>query len=302
MTSLREAAPEAIAQAWNAAVPTRYRLEAALVSQNLLNDGLLHEEASLWSDGAFVAVKRSAAALYDGPDPKVAHLSLFSDGAEDLLTRALDLLRAEGYGAAVVGTDSGHFLPGAPTDIPWMAHALKGVGFVRGGLAFDLERDLRGYVAPPSAAGEYRRLASREDAEKLDAFLAREFPGRWRFDVGRKIEREGLETVFGLFIEGECEGFALLQSGDSAFPIGGAVWRLYLGEAWGSLGPIGVSKGLRGNGYGYSLLSAALRELRESGTARTIIDWTDLVDYYGAQGFSVARTYRSYRLDLAAGR
>ncbi len=312
MTPLRERGAQAVADAWNASVPAKYRVDAALVEANLLGHPLLHEEASNWSDETFVAIKRSAAGLYDGPNRKTAHLSLLahrppSDDSPAKfphapVTAAIDTLREEGYDAIVVGQDSGHFLPGAPTDIPWLGWFLKGFGFERGGLSFDLEHDAR-EIDPrgesPSTEIVLRTLGE-GDVESLDQFLAGEFPGRWRYDVGRKVDVEGPRTVFGLLVDGRVQGFAQLQEDGCRLPIGGANWRNDLGPAWGSLGPIGVSKALRGQSYGIDLLNAALVELRSRGARRTIIDWTGLVDFYGTQGFSVARTYRSYRLSLRA--
>jgi GNAT superfamily N-acetyltransferase len=300
---LREVGPEAIAHAWNASAGDKYRIEPDLVIQNLLGHQLLNAPVSFWDDQSFVAIKNSAASLYQGPDPKTAHLSLFAGPqASALLRHSIDSLRDQGYDSLVVGMDSGHFLPGAPVEIPWIEPWLTGEGFVAGGEAVDLERDMRNYAFEvPPLPGE-RRTLGKDDLPKLERFLQREFPGRWRYDVMRKVDVEGPQTVFGLFIEGEGEGFALLQGEGCRLPIGGAVWKTDLGPSWGSLGPIGVSKALRGQGQGYALLGAALLELKRRGAHRSIIDWTGLVSFYGAHGFKVNRTYRSYRLDLSADR
>jgi hypothetical protein len=49
------------------------------------------------------------------------------------------------------------------------------------------------------------------------------------------------------------------------------------------------------------LLDHALAQLAADGAKQTIIDWTNLVDFYGKFGFEVTRTYRtlSLRLDEA---
>jgi len=104
--------------------------------------------------------------------------------------------------------------------------------------------------------------------------------------------------VFGLFKGETLDGFALIQDWQNKTPIGGAVWRNDLGEKWGSLGPIGVSKSIRGHGYGHALLGEALMELKKRGAQRTIIDWTGLIDFYGKHGFETARTYKSMTLLL----
>lgn len=302
MTPLRERGAQAIADAWNAAAGPKYRIDDALVAQNLLDHPLFHEEASFWLDDAFVAVKRSAAGLYEGPDPEVAHLALFSPGAERLLPQVSNVLRGDGFKALVVGQDSGHFLPGAPTDVPWMGLLLKAHGFEPGGLAFDLERDLHDLPQSP-ADPDYDFRALREgDIDALTDFLGAEFPGRWRYDIAHKVEVEGPQTLFSLFREGRCDGFALLQNETTREPIGGAVWRADLGPSWGSLGPIGISSHRRGAGLGRTFLNRALVELRSRGVRRAIIDWTGLVDFYGTQGFSVNRAYRSYRVNLSVDR
>lgn len=287
---------EPIAAAWNDTAPARFRLDADLVRQNLLTSPLLDRDASFGDTTGFVAIKRSAAELYGGPDPLVYHLSLFSEPRR-FLGPTIEALRAKGAKALVVGMDSGHFLPGLPVEMESTARILESFGFVGGGVANDLERDLRDYEAPLATDAEFRTLIE-EDVQALDAFFIREFPGRWRFDVMGKVSVEGPSTVFGLFLQGVLEGFALLQSDGCRKPIGGAVWRNDLGPDWGSLGPIGISAAVRGHGHGNALLGQALAELRRRGARQSIIDWTSLVDFYGAHGFAVTRRYRSYRLDL----
>lgn len=300
MKPLADVSPTEIANAWPSG--DKYRIDGDLVRLNLLDSPLFDPEASIWDNNGFVAVKRSADAFYRGPDPKVAHLSLFGGGPGAALDRAVSHLASNGVEALVVGMDSGHFLPGLPVDLTAEAAWLESRGFQPGGLANDLERDLRDYRAPrPIPPAEYRRLHEGDELE-LDTFLVREFPGRWHYDVRRKIAAEGISTVFGLFVDGHCEGFALLQQDGCRLPIGGAVWRHSLGPSWGSLGPIGISKALRGQGLGDGLLAAALERLRDDGARQTIIDWTGLVDFYGAHGFTVTRQYRSYRLPLPSPR
>ncbi len=303
MIPLTQIGADAVAAAWNAAAGPKYRIDAALIEQNIFGSPLFDPEASVWEDGSFVAVKRSAASLYQGPDPAVAHLSLFVAAQPGgLLDHAVSRLRENGVTALVVGMDSGHFLPGAPEDISWMERWLADGGFTPGGQAVDLERDMVDYeFVVPSLGGEHRTLLP-EDIPLLETFLKREFPGRWHYDVMRKVKAEGPGTVFGFFLDGACEGFASLQGEGCLLPIGGAVWHQSLGKSWGSLGPIGISKSIRGKGQGNALLGAALLELRRRGARRSIIDWTGLIDFYGAHGFAVTRRYRSYRRELSVDR
>ena len=156
----------------------------------------------------------------------------------------------------------------------------------------DLERDLNGYQPTPFDRAEFRYLRA-NDLPALTEFFEREFPHRWRYDVIRKfsLEEPG-SSVFGMFVNGNLEGFALLQQAGCVCPIGGAVWHRSLGPNWGSLGPIGISEKIRGQGLGGALLDHALGQLAQDGAAQTIIDWTNLIDFYGKYGFEVTRTYR----------
>ena len=105
--------------------------------------------------------------------------------------------------------------------------------------------------------------------------------------------------VYVLELDGAVEGFAMTQLAGDMHRRAGAVWSHDLGEMWGALGPIGVSKGLRGRGHGDGLLAAALCGLRDEGARQTIIDWTTLVDFYGKHGFRKSREYETFVAPLA---
>ena len=90
----------------------------------------------------------------------------------------------------------------------------------------------------------------------------------------------------------------MIQDWRHKMPIGGAVWRLSLGEKWGSLGPIGVATQERGRGLGHALLGSALINLKQRGVRQCIIDWTTLDDFYGKHGFEVSRRYKIASLKL----
>ncbi|MCX7840762.1 MAG: GNAT family N-acetyltransferase, partial [Anaerolineae bacterium] len=101
---------------------------------------------------------------------------------------------------------------------------------------------------------------------------------------GRFSDYIVLQTARGI------EGTARLTFEDSERPIE----RYYphrLPRPWGQLGSIGVSRDARGKGYGSALLDAGLRYLRARGVRGCIIDWTNLVEWYGKFGFTPHRWY-----------
>ena len=318
---------DALAGLWARVYPERYHVTPALLRAKTTESPLFDWGASFMElrDGApvaFTAVKRSAGRLYKGPDKDVAHLTglAFDDPLVgiDLMAVTKQVLRERGIHGLRFGQDAGHFFPGCPSDCLALRDFLIVEGFEEGEEVVDLERDLASYEPPEGALDAVHAWSggplpacdpgkavvapiSPEHAPLLKEFLMREFPGRWAYDTLRLLDREERhDGVFALFIDGAIEGFALTQAEGQKIPIGGAVWHLNLGEKWGSLGPIGVSHRVRGQGYGGALLGATLCVLRDRGVRRCIIDWTTLVEFYGKHGFEPTRTYRVFNLALDA--
>ena len=283
---------------WERFFPARFMVDEALLRFNFLDCPLALHDASLVTDEGFVLVKASPVGRTYGDGPLMsAHVSALAfsslEAGARLLGRARAVLSSAGFDAWQFGQDWRHFFPGAPRESTELAIALVDAGFeTKAQVQFDVERDLAGYE-PPVAPSVLARPCSTNDREALDQFFVREFPGRWRTDVMEKFGEEP-HSVYGLFIGGACQGFAMTQREGDKNRRAGAVWSRDLGPSWGALGPIGVSKALRGEGHGHALLAAALCGLRDQGARRTIIDWTVLLDFYGRHGFEVAREYRSF--------
>lgn len=302
---------QALAKLWNEMYPEKYRIDAALLELNTVQSPVFDwgvSQIEVDASGevmAFVAFKRSAAGLFKGPSIDQAHMSAIAYRdpmlAVDLVAEAKRTLRNRGVNKVVFGADSRHFWPGCPADVGSLCGFLMVEGFEDIGEAFDLERDLAGYELPsPAPMGfDFRPLASDDDVVALRVFLESEFPGRWLHDTMDKIRAENDPSCVFVALEGnKVVGFALIQSANHQLPIGGAVWRDSLGEHWGSLGPIGVSADMRGQGLGHGVLGAALMHLKSLGVRQCIIDWTTLDQFYGRHGFEVTRTYKPCSLRL----
>ena len=171
-----------------------------------------------------------------------------------------------------------------------------------GGVVWDVAHDLRAYAwqpgayaGPPGAAGpaSMARPARPGEEEALLAFLRREFPGRWRFEAQEFLHDGGRVSDFMLLLAADgVAGFCQLTFAASLRPLD-RYFMHRLPRPWGQLGPIGVSQACRGMGYGAALLDAGLRRLRADGVAGCVIDWTDLLAFYGRFGF---RPYRRYEM------
>lgn len=304
--SFRNADFDALTILWNTVAPKEFELDSATLRRQIVGSPLLDWGASSIEvvDGeplALVAIKRSAAGLYGG-DPDVAHISAFAchecQYGVDLMAQAKQMLRQRGVYKLVFGMDSQHFFPGCPDIWPMLHDFLTVEGFEEGGEYYDLTHDLRNFQSRCELSEQVLPVEHATVPLLMD-FLEREFPGRWMYDTQMKLEAEESPSfIYGLFLHGRCEGFAVTQNSDSKLPINGAVFSKSLGENWCALGPIGVSKSIRGSGWGDKLLAGALHDMKQRGKALCRIDWTGLADWYGKHGFKIERKYRSMTLRL----
>ncbi len=227
-------------------------------------------------------------------------------GIGTLLLRAAEArFRAEGASKVILGGSFHHVFPGIPAFFPGSdaddaaLRFFETHGYARGKEVWDVRRNLAG---PPNlpVVGALRegvelRPMRPEEAPLMLAFLNRDFAGRWPRDVAHHLAHGGPAAhVFGLFVGEEPQGFALLHPPHAPNAL------RWSGFAAGiaALGPIGVSPVLRGQGFGLSLLVRALEQLREWGASDTVIDWTDLLDFYSRCGFRPWLRYRLAQKDL----
>ncbi len=314
-----ELAPELVAL-WNAALGARFPLTARLWRQNVDEDpnradgdGLIARAGDgavagfaltrmLRRDGA--AVKGDLAALRDlgwiiglvvGPE----HAGQGLGGR--LLGLAEGRLRGRGAMGCDPGGGVGHLLPGPPAGGEEDERALR--FWVRHGYrperrVHDLRRSLADWAPPPPPAalceGGYRIVpgAPGEEGAVVD-FLRRAFPGRWRYEVAEAFARGGAAGDVLLVKDGAgtIEGFLCLWPFDGALLGSGDHWFPALGPRFGAIGPLGVAASVRGRGLGLALVAEGVSELRRRGVEECVIDWTDLLDFYGRLGF---RPWRSY--------
>jgi predicted N-acetyltransferase YhbS len=217
-----------------------------------------------------------------------------------LLTLAETRLRNAGAKRIVLGGSFHHFLAGVPDD------AAKGffanAGYTMGKAVWDVRRRLQAEPALPDISGILTaapdvaiRPVRPEETGDLLSFLGNAFPGRWHRDVAWYLESGGSPAmILGLFADGQIAGFAHLHPPGSP-----GTWR-WAGAVPGvaALGPIGIDEGQRGRGLGLALLIQGLQALRVVGADETVIDWTDLLDFYGRCGFVPWLAYRLADKDL----
>jgi len=310
----REMLPEVLG-VWNAALGDRFPLARDLFVQNAIADPhfdpegfwVAHLPAPAGVIGICLAKTAREPLAADGVLPDRGWISLLAvhpasqrrGVGRALLRQAEDYLRARGRRRAVLGGDPNHFLPGIPLSAGALAF-FGSCGYRLAGDAYDLRRSLAGYETPGAVAAaaaarpdvEIRPLTTGE-APRLLAFLDETFPGRWRYTVGRFLDSGGsIGDIMGVVEPGGVSGFAHLFHPASARIGPSIAWTARTARRAGGLGPMGLARVLRGRGLGLALVDRAVRRLADLGIEEVVVDWTDLLAFYGRLGFLPWRQYR----------
>lgn len=202
---------------------------------------------------------------------------------------------AEQAGITQVECGSGfcYLWPGLPADLPDARPFAKALGFRVGESTWDLRGDVGGLTADVAAsalvAAEGMRVeaAAPGDRTELLGFLFREFGGEWWRDTRLFLDLGGSIADFLLLRDASdaIVGHARLHT-PATRPVGPPMfWSERRSPGSGGLGPIGVAQSLRGRGLGRALLAIALGRLRDAGLSDVVIDFTNLLGFYGPLGF-----------------
>ncbi|MDQ3282795.1 MAG: GNAT family N-acetyltransferase [Acidobacteriota bacterium] len=173
-----------------------------------------------------------------------------------LATQLLD----NAQGVTVVAAEPGnYFTPGVPLDDDNARAFFRVRGFLETQTTWNLDVDLGTFTAPAEVL-----RPTHEDADRVLAYVEREFGRIWRFEAAKAFERE-TPPAFISMDEGAITGFAVHDVNNRGL---------------GFFGPTGVSKSMRGRGIGGKLLLASLEDLHRLGYSRCVIPWTDALEFY----------------------
>jgi GNAT superfamily N-acetyltransferase len=174
--------------------------------------------------------------------------------------------RRQGIGTALLGDESvvfaepgNYFTPGVSMEDEGTRAFFNQRGFTETQSTWNLEVDLDGSLPKGNAT-----RPTHADADRVLAFVEREFGRIWRFEAAKAFERE-VPPAFIAEEGGEITGFAVHDVNNRGL---------------GFFGPTGVAKSMRGKGVGCRLLLASLADLRDMGYARAVIPWTDALEFY----------------------
>ena len=258
-----------------------------------------------WAQGAVIASFLDGYPLVAGPAHGWIDALAVAPAAQRqglgcrLLAAAERWLHEHGRTHMSIGASLRPFAPGVPFELNLTPF------FVRHGyteldasgepqITHDLAADLSHY-RPPADLRQLPatvRPAQRGQEGSLLAFLAAEFPGRWHYEAEQFLRHDGgrISDYMLLWAEQGVQGACLLTFPDAVRPME-RYYPYSLPKPWGQAGSIGISAALRGQGYGSVLLDASLRRLHDTGINGCVIDWTNLLDFYGRFGFQPLRSY-----------
>ncbi|AAM23519.1 ribosomal protein S18 acetylase RimI-like enzyme [Caldanaerobacter subterraneus subsp. tengcongensis MB4] len=215
----------------------------------------------------------------------------------ELLRKAEEALKANGVKTVVLGQDPWHYFPGIPSEYIDTVEWFKKKGYVEFGEEYDLYCRLNGegqVTLPVFPEVEFKILDKWQKNSFLE-FLNRCFPGRWEYEAIKYFEKggEGREFVVAEK-KGKIIGFCRINDSKSPFIAQNVYWAPLFEEELGGIGPLGIDPEERGKGYGLAIVQAGMYFLNQRGIRNIVIDWTNLVDFYGKLGCKVWKRYIKY--------
>lgn len=299
---------------WNRCIGEHYPMTERLFSQNVLGDPFGQHNGNLVAlEGGKVVGWILSRYLEDVPPELSQHKGRASIGAlcvdpeyrcQGIATALYELaegsLKSQGANSVSVVHYPYHLTPGVPSEAPDLKTFLERRGFSNWHETYDLRRQLQDYEIPTEVAQRLKeqnlkveiRPAHEGEQRAIVEFVGREFPGGWHYDTKRFFEKGGDPSDIVIAIErNEIIGFCHTFTPESIELRGSTHWFPLLQGRWGGLGPIEIAADHRGRGLGLALLCYSVWHNKRRGVVDMVIDWTDLVEFYGRIGFKIWKRY-----------
>ena len=297
---------------WNDNIGTIFPMDTKLMRQNIENDMNKKKIIGAYNEDiltGFIIFKQWTAKsgmiepknIYGNINSVIVDVKYRYQGiGTKLFDIAENELKAWGVRTISIGSDTFHFFPGVPSGFKTLIKLLNSRGYIVSDSQFDLICDISKVEfnkLPKMKISTDKRfrieIFNEKDKEDLYSFFRRCFPGRWYeeimefFNIGMK-ERDLIVLKDNMSII----GFAHIYDNKSTFIGPPVYWRGLLNEDYGGLGPIGIDEGYRKQGLGLLLLYRSLEILKQRQVEKMVIDWTDLLDFYGLFNFLPWKEYK----------
>ncbi len=305
---------ESVIELWQRCLGTQYPLTDRLFRQNVLNDPFGQSEGNVVALQNGQLVGWALCRVLKGLPPELAryegrasigalcvHPNHRRRGIGSLLyTHAEAFVLSQGASTFTVVHYPHHLLVGIPSEAADLKAFLARHGFQEWRDAYDLHRRLTDPTLGAQLTDGMRTLppqvsirpAQHGNEGVIIDFVAREFPGGWHYDTQRFFDHGGVPSDLIVVLEDHAMvGFAHTHTPDSVELRGSLHWISQRAKGWGGLGPIGIAATHRRRGIGFALLCAGVQHLRARGVEDLVIDWTDLLNFYGRLGFRIWKRY-----------
>lgn len=212
-----------------------------------------------------------------------------------LLEKAEKALQKQGCKTMFLGRDPAHYFPGIPLEYEDTKMWFEKRNYHAAEVASDLIK-----VYKPDEKFDFIKPKDIEvslikNKDELLSFLHRCFPGRWEYEAKRYFNNGGTGREFVVFRkENKIIGFCRINDFKSPIIGPNIYWAPLFNEGVGGVGPLGIDKNERKNGYGLAIVKAGISFLRERQMNTIIIDWTGLLDFYKKIDYKVWKQYQQY--------
>ncbi|WP_062353966.1 GNAT family N-acetyltransferase [Bacillus kwashiorkori] len=293
---------------WNKEIGNDFPLRQELFYQNSFSD------VNVLQNGSFLAVNENGKLVgfiiskfwqeqnFDNFHPHTGWIQVLLVDSDyrncgigtELLTRAENALKESAVTKILIGSDPWHYFPGVPLEYKATITWLQNRGYEFNTVETDLYKifsDGEDIHLPSIPDIQYTILAERDQNLFID-FLHENFPGRWEYEAIQYFKRNGVGREFVIAKkQGRIIGFCRINDAKSPFIAQNVYWSPLFSEELGGVGPLGIARSERKNGYGLAIVKAGIYFLRERGIKHMVIDWTGLVDFYGKLGFKPWKQY-----------
>lgn len=214
-----------------------------------------------------------------------------------LVDPALAGLKARGVQEVQLGGGGrSYFWCGVPTTLPAAWAFFSACGWRERERSVDLVQELVQYTTPTWVTERIRQrhimigTATPAEARSVLAFEEQHFP-KWLHAFAHVVAQGAWEDlIVARDTAGAIVGTTLIRApGSSWWP--GDVWDALLGEATGSIGPLGVREDRREQGIGLALAAYVTDVLQQRHVQTSYVGWTWLVEWYGHLGYHVWHEY-----------
>ena len=216
-----------------------------------------------------------------------------------LLERSLAEFTKLGKQEVWIGQDLGNFFPGVPTDFDNLTPSfLEKRRFSFLGATHDLLMIKPFDKEVKNKTNYLYRYMKDSDIPSLRAFMVKNFPGRWNYELEEYLEKGNKERSYFLALDNDkVIGFLKINFPSPNNYSYNITWCERFNDLVG-IGPLGVDRDYRGEGISREIFNNAFYSLNQEGHDNLYIDWTGLMEYYQTFNYEVFKTFNKFKIEL----